>query len=76
MLKCKMCARNTNEVKPSFMSHEVYSKISKYFKSKMVEFMGLGESLLHPELFKFIDEAYARGGGEIGILHHEWIAPD
>jgi len=59
-LKCKMCARTINGIKPTHMKKEVFLKASKYFKNKEVSFCGLGETLLHPKIFDFLKIATSK----------------
>jgi MoaA/NifB/PqqE/SkfB family radical SAM enzyme len=67
-LKCIMCARQSNTFKKGCnMSTKTYLNLAKYFKGKDVDFMSLGETLLFPDLFKFIGIAKSRGARSIRL---------
>ena len=61
-LSCPMCPRNTADVEKRDMSVEIYEKVlGKLPNRGLVSLLGLGEPLLHPQLFEMIRMAKDRG---------------
>jgi MoaA/NifB/PqqE/SkfB family radical SAM enzyme len=50
-----MCSRNASGIEGMHMRKEVFLKASTYFSNKTITMVGIGEPLLHPNIFEFID---------------------
>ena len=62
-LKCPMCIRTINNIKPMHMDVGLFVHAIKYFKGKTVNIVGSGEPLMHPDFFDFMNVCLANDVG-------------